>query len=52
MADIIGRLEGETGGNAAFLFKALDASDLTTPAAHLLFKPWQRAGLPPLRIDE
>jgi hypothetical protein len=52
MADIIGRLGSQAGDNAAFLFKSVSASDLTTPAPQLLFEPWQRAGFPPLRIDE
>ena len=51
MADIIGRLEGQAGNNAAFLFKTIDTFGLMAPATHLLFNPWQRAGLPPLRID-
>lgn len=38
------RLRDQTGGNAAFLFKAVDASALRTPATQLLFEPWQRVG--------
>jgi hypothetical protein len=52
MADIMGRLGGQTGERAAFLFKSVGASSLTTPAPRLLSEPWQRAGLPALRIDE
>ena len=52
MNDIIARLEGQTGDSAAFLFKAVGASETLAPATHLLSKPWQRAALPPLRIDE
>jgi hypothetical protein len=52
MIDIIGRLQGQTGDAAPFLFKAMDDFGLLAPATHLLFKPWERAGLPPLRIDE
>ena len=50
--DIIGRLKGQAGGNVAYLFKTVDASDLAAPAIRLLFDPWERAGLAPLRIDE
>ena len=52
MADIIGRLRGQTGDNAAFLFKSVDASGLTRPAPQLLFEPWQRAGFSFLHIAE
>jgi hypothetical protein len=51
-ADIMQRIEGEPGGGPAFLFKAVDQSELRTPANQLIFNPWQRPGLPPLRIDE
>jgi len=37
------RLSKQPGDNAAFLFKAIDASALRTPAKQLLFEPWQRA---------
>jgi Replication-relaxation len=37
------RLGGQLG-NAAFLFKAIDASALRTPATQLLSEPWERAG--------
>jgi hypothetical protein len=52
MADIIRRLGGKTGDSAAFLFKSVDTSGLTTPAPQLLFEPWQRAGFPPLCIAD
>jgi hypothetical protein len=52
MADIIRRLGGQTGDSAAFLFKSVNTSSLTTPAPQLLFEPWQRAGFPPLRIAD
>lgn len=52
VADIMQRIEGEPGGSPAFLFKAMDQSALRTPANQLLFNPWLRSGLPPLRIDE
>ncbi len=46
------RIEGEPGGSPAFLFEALDDSELRHPANQLLFNPWQRSGLAPLLIDE
>ena len=52
MAEIVRRLEGHADNSAAFLFKSLSASGLTTPAPQLLLEPWQRAGFAPLRIDE
>jgi len=52
MADIIGRLGDQAGDHPVFLFKAVDASSLTTPAPQLLLEPWQRAGCPPLRIAD
>jgi len=52
LQEIVSRLEEKTGGSAAFLFKAVDASGLPTPMLQLLFEPWQRAGFSPLRIDE
>jgi hypothetical protein len=52
MAGIIGQLGRQTGDSAAFLFRSVDASSLTTPAPQLLFEPWQRAGFPPLHIAE
>ena len=50
--EIMSRLGESAGGNAVMLFKAVGAPDLTVPAPQLLFEPWQRAGFPPLRIDE
>jgi hypothetical protein len=52
MADIMGRLGGQTGDSPAFLFKSVDAFSLKTPSPQLLLEPWQRAGFAPLRIDE
>jgi hypothetical protein len=51
-ADIMQRIEGEPGGSPAFLFKAMNQSEFRTSANQLLFNPWQRPGLPSLRIDE
>lgn len=51
MTDILKRLEGQSGGAAAFLFKAVDATSLVTPAIRLLLEPWERRGLPPLCIS-
>jgi hypothetical protein len=42
---------GERGDNPPFLFKALGEPMLAMPASQLLTDPWDRAGLPPLRID-
>jgi len=50
--ETVDRLREKTGESAAFLFKAIATPSLATPAPHLLFEPWQRAGFPPLRIDE
>jgi hypothetical protein len=44
MRTTLERLQDQAGGNAAFLFKAIDASALRTPATQLLFEPWERAG--------
>ena len=52
MADIIRRLCSQTSDNAAFLFKAVNASGHTTPAPHLLLEPWPRAGFAPLCIAD
>jgi len=49
---IVDRLQDRPSENAAFLVKAVAATDLTTPMPKLLLEPWQRAGFPPLRIDE
>jgi len=38
------RLRDRAVSSPAFLFKAIDASALRTPATQLLFEPWQRAG--------
>jgi hypothetical protein len=50
LRDILQKLEAQ-GGGAAFLFKAVDASDLRMPSRQFIFEPWQRAGLPPLGIN-
>lgn len=39
-------------GAAMFLFRAIGASELTSPSPRLLLEPWKRADLSPLRIDE
>lgn len=39
IADIIGRLGGQTGDSAASLFKSVDAYSLATPTPQLLFEP-------------
>ncbi len=51
MAEIIGRLQGEQGDNATFLFGAVNDGATRSPMP-LLTAAWQRAGCPPLRIDE
>ena len=48
--EIMDRLQARPGESAAFLFKAVGAADLTTPAPQLLFEPWQRMGFPALCI--
>jgi hypothetical protein len=50
--EIMARLQDGPGERAVFLFKALPTPDLIAPAPQLLSEPWQRAGFPPLRIDE
>jgi hypothetical protein len=50
--DIIARLAGQPVVNAPFLIKAMDSASLTAPAMQLVLDPWDRAGLPSLRIDE
>jgi len=50
--EIMARLQDRPGENAALIFKSLGTPDLSTPVSQLLFEPWQRAGFPPLRIDE
>ena len=50
--EIMDRLQDRPTESAAFLFKALAAPGLTTPIPQLLSDPWQRAGYPPLRINE
>lgn len=49
---IMARFQEQAGGATAFLFKAIDASELAVPAPRFLLQPWERAGLPPLRIDQ
>ena len=41
-----------SGSSTAFLFKAVNASDLLVPASRLLLDPWTRAGLPSIRLDQ
>jgi hypothetical protein len=50
--EIIRRAQDGAGGGAAFLFKALGTPDITMPKPQLLFEPWLRPGIAPLRIDE
>jgi hypothetical protein len=50
--EILNRLQDGPSENAAFLINAVAASDLTAPMPQLLIEPWQRAGFPPLRIDQ
>jgi hypothetical protein len=52
ITDIMSRLEDESERNAIFLFKLFRSEDACAPILRLLSEPWQRAGLPPLRIDE
>jgi len=51
MVEIIGRLQRARGDNAVFLFGAINGAGTRAPMP-LLTAAWQRAGLPPLRIDE
>jgi len=51
--EILRRIESQMGNAAAtFLFKTVDVSAFTKPVIRLFFESWERAGLPPLRIDE
>lgn len=54
LAEILRRFEEQPGGHSAFLFKAVGSGTgaLPGPAPQLLSEPWQRAGLPLIRIDE
>ncbi len=53
MADIMEQIGHTTGGGAAFLFKSVNASGISTPAPQLLTEPpWLRVGFPPLRIAD
>jgi hypothetical protein len=51
MRTILRRLEERPEGSAAFLFKAVGPTRLTTLVNQLLSDSWLRAGLSPLRID-
>ncbi|MGC9955086.1 MAG: replication-relaxation family protein [Rhizomicrobium sp.] len=42
----------DRGTNSTFLFKAADPATLGGPVPDLLMTPWERHGLPPLRIGE
>jgi hypothetical protein len=44
-------MRGVAGQDAAFLFKFVGASDLTSPKRELLTAPWERVGHQPLAID-
>lgn len=50
--ELMARLEVPAGSVAIFLFKAIVAAGLTSPAPRLLSEPWQRARLPLQRIDQ
>ena len=50
--EVIRQMGGQATGMAPFLFKAVSPADLVRPAPRLLFEPWERSGLLPLRIDE
>ncbi len=51
---ILHALGGQNGDGARFLFKAMSGGTraLTVPALSILFEPWERSGLLPLKIDE
>ena len=52
MQSMMAGLGNDADANAALLFKAIAAADLTRPANHLLCKSWSRAGMCPLKIDQ
>ena len=52
MIEMLGRLGGQAGNNAAFLFKAVRDDAPRMPMPELLTEPWQRAGHPPFCIGE
>jgi hypothetical protein len=52
MADMIEGLGDRAGAAAVFLFKTISDTDHSIPATRLISDPWERAGLPSLRIDE
>ncbi len=49
--EIMGRFAEKSETASTFLFKALDAFGIASPALHLFTDPWLRLGAPPLRID-
>ncbi|MGD0867336.1 MAG: replication-relaxation family protein [Rhizomicrobium sp.] len=51
MREVMRQMEGQADSSAPFLFKTAGPSDLRLPAPGLLSEPWERAGLPALRID-
>ena len=52
MVEMMRHLAGQRGNSAAFLFKAVAGGELLRPMPALLTEPWERAGLPPLRISD
>ncbi len=52
LAEMLRQLGGHAGNSAAFLFKSIRSDTLRTPVPQLLTEPWQRAKVPPLRINE
>jgi hypothetical protein len=50
MREVMRQMEGQADSSAPFLFKTAGPSDLRLPAPGLLSDPWDRAGLPALRI--
>ena len=52
LEEIMSRLREQSDCAATFLFKALADRERSLPVPRLLVEPWQRVGLPPLRIDQ
>ena len=52
MEKMMRSLGSDASANAMFLFRAIDAARLVTPAPELLTDPWMRADLPSLQIDQ
>lgn len=49
--EILRRFGDQAGGGSAFLFKAIEPSELCFPTTKLIFDSWLRIGAAPLRID-